>query len=351
MTDIADRPAGPPTPFALRRRWIRAGWLALVRGGAAALVAWAVAAGPARAQEPAWPSRPITLVVADGPGGVLDVRTRWLAERLARELGQPVIVDNRPAAGGRTALQSVARSAPDGYTLVATNMAGLVFAQFMIDKLGYDPIKDFTPITRHGVGSFVLVVDADSPYRTLAELVAAAKAQPGTLNFSTPGIGTPPHVALEFFKRSAAIDVFSVHYRSGPQFITDLIGGQVGFSMSGVAGVVGHVRAGRLRALAFTGRERSPQLPEVPTVAESGYPQYVAYGWTAIAAPAGTPRPVIDRIYAAALKAMSSPEGRKLLADLSLDPGMEPPDAFAALIRAEAAQWGAVIKAANIKAE
>jgi tripartite-type tricarboxylate transporter receptor subunit TctC len=320
-------------------------------GGLAGVALGAFAPWASWANEPAWPSRPITLVVADGPGGVLDVRTRWLAERLARELGQPVIVDNRPIAGGRTAMQSVARSAPDGYTLVATNMAGLVFSQFMIDKLGYDPIKDFVPITRHGVGSFVLVVGADSPFKSLADLVAAAKARPGALSFSTPGIGTPPHVALEFFKRSAAIDALAVHYRSGPQFIIDVIGGQVNFSMSGVAGVAPHVRSGRLRALAFTGRERSPQFPELPTVAESGYPQYVAYGWTAIAAPAGTPKPVIDRIYAAALKAMSSAEGQKLLADLSLEPGMETPEAFAALIRAEAAQWGAVIKAANIKAE
>lgn len=338
-------PRAPASSASFQRRRLLCGL-----GTGTALVAFG-AVTPARAQEAAWPSRPITVVVADGPGGVLDVRTRWLTERLARELGQPVIVDNRPAAGGRMALQAVARSTPDGYTLVATNMAGLVFSPFMIDKLGYDPIKDFTPITRHGVGSFVLVVDANSSYRSLAELVAAAKARPGALSFSTPGIGTPPHVALEFFKRAAAIDVLAVHYRSGPQFITDLIGGQVSFSLSGVAGVVGHVRAGRLRALAFTGRERSAQLPDVPTVAESGYPQYVAQGWTAIAAPAGTPRAVIDRIYTTALKAMSSAEGRKLLADMSLDPGMEPPDTFAALIRSEAAQWGAVIKAANIKAE
>lgn len=324
----------------------------LARLGALAAAGLGASTAPAaRANEAAWPSRPITMVVADGAGGVLDVRTRWLAERLAVELGQPVIVDNRPIAGGRTAMQAVARSAPDGYTLVATNMAGLVFSQFMVDRLGYDPIKDFVPITRHGVGSFVLVVGASSPFRTLADLVAAARARPGALSFSTPGIGTPPHVALEFFKRTVAIDALAVHYRSGPQFITDVIGGQVSFSMSGVAGVAPHVRAGRLRALAFTGRERSPQFPDLPTVAESGYPQYVAYGWTAIAAPAGTPRPVIDRIYAAALKAMTSADGRKLLADLSLEPGMEPPDAFAALIRAEAAQWGAVIKAANIKAE
>lgn len=303
------------------------------------------------AAQAAWPNRAVTVVVADGPGGVLDLRTRWLADRLSRELGQPFIVDNRPIAGGRLALQSVARSAPDGYTLVATNMAGLVFSQFMIDKLGYDPIKDFVPVTRYGVGSFLLVVPADSPFKSLQDLVAAAKARPGALSFSTPGIGTPPHVALEFFKRATGIEALSVHYRSGPQFLTDLIGGQVSFSMSGLGGAAGHVRAGKLRALAFTGSERSPQFPELPTVAESGYPQYVANGWVALAAPTGTPKAVIDKLYALTHKAFSSAEGKKLLEDLSLEPGLEPPEAFAALVRSEAAQWGAVIKAARIKAE
>jgi tripartite-type tricarboxylate transporter receptor subunit TctC len=307
-------------------------------------------AGIASAAETYWPSKPIKLVVTGGTGGVIDIRARWLAERISPMLGQPVIVENKPAGGGNVAMEAVARSAADGYTLVTMGMGSLVANPFLYDKLPYDPLKDFIPITRNGVGPFVLVVNPKLPVHSVNDLVQLAKSQPGALSFSAPGIGTPPHLSGELFKRAAGIDVISVQYPGG-QSLTDVMGGQVTFTMEGMTITAAHAKSGRLKALAVTSRNRSPNLPDVPTMIEAGFPDFEVNGWTAIAAPAGTPKAIIDKLYAAMSKALTSDDAKKWYGELNNQPGGDTPEAFAEIIRAEYARWGKLIKATGMKAE
>jgi tripartite-type tricarboxylate transporter receptor subunit TctC len=304
-----------------------------------------------QATEANWPSKPIKLVVPAAAGGVPDIRARWLAERISPLLGQPVWIENKPGAGGNIAMENVARSAPDGYTLIGIHLGTMAFNPFIYERVGYDPIKDFIPITRNGVGPLVLTTSAKAPINTLQELVQLAKAKPGQLSFGASGIGSPPHMGIELFRRSARIDVINVPYQSGTQVMTDLIGGQITFSMEGMPLAMPNVRAGRIRPLAVTGRTRMPSLPNVPTLIESGYPDCEFYGWTGIAAPAGTPKAIIDKLYAAMSKVLNSDEARQWYAAVDNEPGGDTPEATAAIIRSEYARWGKVIKEAVIKAE
>ncbi len=304
----------------------------------------------ASATDANWPSKPIKLVVAGGAGGVVDTRARWLVERLSPILGQPVIIENKPAAGGNLAMETVARSAPDGYTLVGMHMGLMAVNPFLYEKLPYDPLKDFIAITRNGVGPFLLVVNPNLPVNSVKELVQLAKSQPGKLSFSAPGIGTPPHLSSELFKRAAGIDVIGVQY-PGPQSMMDVIGGQVTFTMDGMAIAAAHAKAGRVKALAVTSRNRSPNLPDVPTMIESGFPDFEVVGWTGIAAPAGTPKAIIDKLYAAMSKVLTSDDAKKWFGELANEPGGETPQALAAIIRTDYARWGKLVKATGMKAE
>jgi tripartite-type tricarboxylate transporter receptor subunit TctC len=304
----------------------------------------------ASAAETNWPSKPIKLIVAGGAGGVVDIRARWLAERISPILGQQVIIENKGTAGGNIAMETVARSAPDGYTLAGMHMGLMAVNPFLYEKLPYDPLKDFIPITRNGVGPFLLVVNPKLPVNSVKELVQMAKSQPGKLSFSAPGIGTPPHLSSELFKHAAGIDVISVQY-PGPQSMTDVIGGQVTFTMDGMAIAAAHAKAGRVKPLAVTSRVRSPNLPDVPTMIESGFPDFEVNGWTGIAAPAGTPKAIIDKLYAAMSKVLKSDDAKKWYGELSNEPGGDTPDALAAIIRADYARWGKLVRATGMKAE
>ena len=313
-----------------------------------------ISAGHAIATTPVetnWPTKPIKLVVPGGAGGVPDIRARWLAERISPLLGQTVWIENKPGAGGNIAMESVARSVPDGYSLVVMHLGTMAFNPFMYDRLGYDPIKDFIPITRLGVGPLLLVANTKVPANTVQELVQLAKSKPGQLSYGTPGIGTPPHMALELFKRSAKIDVIGVPYQSGAQSMIDLIGGQTAFTMDGMQLSMPNAKAGRVRPLAVTGRSRLTSLPDVPTLMESGYPEYEFYAWTGVAAPAGTPKAIIDRLYAAMSKVLRSDEAKRWFGNVDNEPGGETPEATAAIVRAEYARWGKLIKETGIKAE
>jgi tripartite-type tricarboxylate transporter receptor subunit TctC len=298
-----------------------------------------------------WPTKPIKIVVAGAAGGVPDIRARWLAERISPLLGQPVWIENKPAASGNLAMESVARAAPDGYTLVGMHLGTMAFNPFMFARIGYDPLKDFTPITRNGVGPLLLVANPHVAANTVQELVQLAKSKPGQLSFGSPGTGTPPHMALELFKRSANIDVITVPYQSATQSMADLIGGQITFAMDGMQLAMPQVKANRIRPLAITGRARMTSLPNVPTLLESGYPDCEFYGWTGIAAPTGTPKAVIDRLYAAMSKVLNSDEAKQWYGNVDNEPGGDTPEATAAIIRAEYTRWGKVIKEAGIKAE
>jgi tripartite-type tricarboxylate transporter receptor subunit TctC len=312
------------------------------------MLSFVTAAG---AQDVPWPTKPVRLVVPGGTGGVTDIRARWLAERLGPALGQTVVVENRAGAAGNIAMESVARSTPDGYTLIVIHQGVMTINPHLYAKLGYDALKDFAPVTRVGIGPLLLVVNPEVPAKTVPELIALAKASPGKLSFGSPGVGTPPHLAAEMFRRMAGIDTIHVPFKGGGQAVTDLIGGHVKYSIEGLTVTLPHVKSGRLRAIAMTGPRRIASLPDVPTIAESGLPGYEYQGWVGIAAPAGTPRPIVERLHREIATILNAADGRAWLADAGAEPGTDAPDVFAAAIRAEHAKWVDIIRESGIKAE
>ena len=320
----------------------------------AALVATALFASLAAgvgAQTQPWPAKPIRVVVPGGTGGVTDIRARWLAERLGPALGQSVIVENKPGAGGNLGMEIAARAAPDGYTLVIIHQGVMTINPHLYGKLPYDALADFAPITRIGMGPLLLVVNPEVPARTVSELISLARSRPGKLSFGSPGIGTPPHLAGELFKRMAGVEVIHVPFKGGGQAVSDLIGGHVNYSIEGLTVTVPHVRNGRLRALAVSGPRRLASMPEVPTIAESGLAGFEFQGWVGIAAPAGTPRPIIDRLHREISTILATTEGRAWLADAGADPGTDAPEIFSAAIHAEHAKWAPIIRDVGIKVE
>ena len=331
-----------PIRFDARRRRLGAGFVAGLL--------LAIARTAATADAP-WPTKPIRLVVPGGPGGVIDVRARWLADRLGPALGQPVVVENRTGAGGNIGMEHVARSAPDGYTLAIVHQGTMAMNPHLYPRTGYDALADFVPITRLGMGPLMLAVPADSPAKSAADLIRIAKARPGQLSFGSPGNGTPPHLASELFKRLAGIDVLHVPYKGGGQETQALVAGQIDFTIEGLNVQIPQVKGGRLRALAVTSAARMPLLPDVPTLAEAGAPGYEFVGWVGIAAPAATPPAIIDRLYRAIAAVESTAEARDWFAAVGAEPGVIAPDAFAAMVRAEYAHWGRVIRDAGIRLE
>lgn len=297
-----------------------------------------------------WPSKPIRLI-AGAPGSVTEIRARWLAERLGRSLGQPIVVEGISAAGGNVGAELVARSAADGHTLLLIHQGTAAVNPHLYAKPGYDPLTDFAPITRFGHGALLLTVPVAVPAASVAELLRLAKANPGALNYGSPGIGTPPHLASELFKRTAGIDAVHIPFKGGGALMTALLGGQVTWSMDGLSAQVPHLKSGRLRALGVTGPSRSSVLPDVPTIAEAGLPGYAFEGWTGLAAPAGTPRAIVDRLHAEVTRIVATAEAREWFSASGADAGLLSPDAFTAFIRAEHAHWGKVIRDVGIKAE
>jgi tripartite-type tricarboxylate transporter receptor subunit TctC len=303
------------------------------------------------ATEPAWPSRPITIITPGDAGGVLDIRARWLAERLTPRLGQTVNVDNRPGAGGSIGTQAGARSPADGYTLTLVHLGTMAINPHLYSRLGYDPLVDFIPITQVSGGPLVLVVHPSVKAGSVAELIVLLKSQPGQLNFGSSGIGTPAHLAGELFKRSAVLDVVHVPYKGGAQAVSALVAGQVTFMAENPSVLIPHVASGRVRALAVTGPTRLKSLPEVPTTAEAGSPEVELVAWTGLAVPAGTPKPVVDRIYREVRDLMATPQAGAWLELIGSYPRTDSPESFAGVIRADHAKWGKVIRDAGIRLE
>lgn len=314
----------------------------------------AAAALPApllRAQDARWPNRPVHLVVTGTAGGVVDLRTRWLAERLAPALGQPIVVDNKPGAGGNVGMAEVARSAADGYTVAMVHQGTMAINPHLYARAGYDPLADFAPVTRMGMGPLLMASHPDLPVRSVAELIQLAKAKPGQLKFGSPGIGTPPHLAGELFLHMAGITATHVPYKGGGEALRDLLAGHLNFSIEGFTVQLPQVKAGRLRALATTGAQRSPAVPELPTIAEAGVPGYEYIGWSGLAVPAATPKAIVQRLYDEIAKIYATAEARAWFASLAAEPGGHTPEEFAAFIRAEHAKWGRVIRDAGIRLE
>jgi tripartite-type tricarboxylate transporter receptor subunit TctC len=295
----------------------------------------------------AWPNRPLRIVTG-GAGGVPDIRARWLAERLAVAFGQPVVVENNGAAGGNVGAEQVARSAPDGYTLLLIHQGTAAVNPHLYAQAGYNPLTDFAPITRFGVGSVLLSVHPSVPATSVRELIALAKAKPGALNYGSPGNGTPPHLAAELFKRSAGIEATHVPFKGSGGMMQAMLGGHVQYCLEGLTAQLPHVRAGSLRALAVSGAQRSPALPDVPTIAEAGVSGYEYVGWTGVAAPAATPRAIVERLQAEIAKIAATGEARDWFASSGAEPGVQSPQDFAEFIRADHTRLGKLIRDAGI---
>ncbi|MDT6962395.1 MULTISPECIES: tripartite tricarboxylate transporter substrate binding protein [unclassified Cupriavidus] len=299
----------------------------------------------------AWPARPIRMVVPFPAGSSPDLIARIVTEKLAAVLGQPVVVENRPGAGGNIGTGLVAKAAPDGYTLLFTINGPLVTAPSLYRHLSYDPMKQLAPVTLVATSPNVLVVDARLPAHTLREFVALAKARPGVLNYGSVGNGSAAHLAMEQLKAAAGIDLQHVPYAGFPQITTAMVGGQVqaGFMVPAIA--MPMVTAGKLRVLAVTSAGRTGVLPSVPTVAESGYPGFEAISWQAILAPAGTPAPIVDRLYRELVRIIGSDDVRERMRAQYFVPAGTAPASLRQTMVTEKARWDKVIRAANVQPE
>jgi tripartite-type tricarboxylate transporter receptor subunit TctC len=298
--------------------------------------------GSALAQ--AWPSKPIRIVVPFPPGGGTDIIARETSERVSKATGWTFVIDNKPGAGGNLGVDNVAKSPADGYTLVLGQTSNLAINPSLYAKLPYDPQKDLVPVVLVAQAPLVLVTGTGSKYKTLADVTAAAKAKPGQLNFASPGNGTVAHLTSELFQKAAGIKTQHVPYKGAAQALTDVVGGTVELYMSSVPTLLGQIKQGKLRALAVTSAARVDDLPDVPTINESGYKGFDAVTWFGLLAPAGTPKDVVAKVNAEFNKALKAAELRKRLGDEGADAAGGTPDEFAALIKTEIPRWGKVVK-------
>jgi tripartite-type tricarboxylate transporter receptor subunit TctC len=296
----------------------------------------------------AYPDRPVKVVNGFAPGGGSDILLRAILPALGEKLGQPLVVDYKVGAGGNLAIETVAKAAPDGYTLLM-GFAGLATAPSLIAKLPFDPIKDFAPISLVGVVPNVLAVHPGVPANSVKELVAYARANPGKLNFTSPGSGTTQHLVAEMFKLAAGIDMVHVPYKGGGQAQADVVSGVAQLNFNVVPTSLAMIRAGKLKALAVTGRARSEALPDVPTMIESGYANFTAVTWNGFLAPAGTPRDILQKLNEVVVSVMRTPEMKEQLAKIGQEAAWNTPEEFAAFLREETEKWKKVIPAAGIK--
>ena len=296
-----------------------------------------------------YPNRPIRLVAPFVPGGPTDIVARLVAQKLGENLGQTIVVDNRGGASGAVGMEIVARSAPDGYTLVIGSSGNLAVNPNLNTKLPYDTLKDFQPLTQTTSGPQMVVIHPAVQAKSVQEFIALAKAKPGQLNYASGGAGTTTHLASELLKLSAGISIVHVPYKGTGQALTDLIGGQVQMMMSSMLPAVPHVRAGRLRGLAVTSAKRNAALPEMPTVAESGVPGFETTSWHGVLVPAKTPKAISDRLHAELVKMLNQPDVKERFANLGMDTVGNTQQQFAAYIKSESEKWAKVIKAAGIK--
>ena len=298
-----------------------------------------------------YPAKPIRLITPSAPGSPVDIRSRWLAEKLAPVLRQPIVVDNRAGAAGSIGTAAGARSAPDGYTVLLVHQGTLAINPHLYARTGYDPIADFAPVTRLVVSPMLLAVHPGMPANSVADLIRLAREKPGQLTFGSGGTGTPPHMAGELFKRMAKIDVVHVPYKGASPALVDLMAGRISYTIDATVIQLPEVRTGRIKALAVTSAKRLASLPDVPTVAESGLSGFEYWSWMGICAPAGTPKEIVSRLNQAIVGILDTPQARDWFATQGGDPMGETPEEFAAFIKAEHAKWGAIVRQAGIVAE
>jgi tripartite-type tricarboxylate transporter receptor subunit TctC len=316
---------------ALRHRCLLAAAALLIGGGALA-------------QSAPWPSKPIRYIVPFAPGGTTDILARVVGEKLGAALGQTIVVDNKPGQGGSAGAAELARSAPDGYTIGGGTISSHAINATLYDKLPYDPVKSFEPITLYATQPNVLLVHPSVPAANLQEFIALLKANPDKYSFGSAGNGTSQHISGELFKTMAGVTMQHVPYRGSGQMIPELLGGTLTVAMDNLATALPHIKAGKLRALAVTTAQRSGVAPDVPTMAESGLAGYELSSWQAVFAPAGTPKPIIDRLYTEIARILKNPEVSKRLSELGLDLSGMPPAELAALVKADVPRLGKVVK-------
>jgi tripartite-type tricarboxylate transporter receptor subunit TctC len=302
---------------------------------------------PAFAQP--YPAKPVRVIVPYPPGGGNDTLGRLFAAKLSERMGQSFVVENRPGAGTMIGTEAAAKSTPDGYTILLSSIATHALSPNLYARVPYDPIKDFAPITLLGIAPTVMVVNKDLPARTLGELVSLAKAQPGNFTYASGGNGTPPHINGEVFKALAGVDLLHVPYKGGGPALADLIAGRVHVMLDTAASAMPHVRGGRLRALAISAPQRSPEYPDVPTFAEAGLPQYETNAWYSMHAPAGTPPDIVRRLNSELVAILKDPDILARFKQLSTEPVGNSPEEFGAFVRAELDKYARIIKAANIR--
>jgi len=322
-----------------------AGWIRLF----AATVSLLAAIGMARAQD-VFPSRPVRLLVPFAPGGAVDIVARTLGDELAGRWGRPVVVENRPGAGGVVASEAIAKAAPDGYTLIIVAI-GHALNPHLYAKLPYDSFNDFTPISLIGTSPNMLLVRADSPIKTLADLIATARERPGQMTYGHAGNGTSPHLAGELLKYMAKIDITPIPYKGGAPALTDLIGGHIPMTFNNIPESIAQVTAGTVRPLGVTTAIRSPVLPNVPTIAESGLPGFDTGVWWGLLGPSGLAPDIKAKLAKDCIDAVNTATVKARLLALGATPIGSSPEQFAALIRSDYEKWGPIIKAAGIRGE
>ncbi|WP_429927514.1 Bug family tripartite tricarboxylate transporter substrate binding protein [Achromobacter xylosoxidans] len=324
---------------------------ACLRTALALAAAPLLSSAPFSAHADAWPQRPIRLLVPYGPGGSSDVVARAVAVEMSRDLGQQVIVENKGGGQGSIATVEAARARPDGYTLILGHVGTLAVNPTMMPNLSYDPRRDFAPIILLAKLPMVFAVGAKVPAASLPEFVALARAKPGVLNYGSAGNGSAGHLAFEMLKTAAAIDVVHVPYKGTGAQVTDLLAGNIDAAAAGIPGLLPHAQAGKIKIVAVGSAQRLPILPDVPTVAEQGYPGFESSQWFGLLAPAGTPQEAISRLQAAAQRALRTDAVRQRLAHDAAEPSGAGPAEFAAFIDAEERRWSQVVKDARLSAE
>ena len=311
---------------------------------ASAVVLGAGLLGGTSALAQAYPTKPVTIIVPFAAGGTTDILARIIGQALTAELGQSVVVDNRAGAGGNIGGQAAAKAAPDGHTLFMGTVGTHAINASLYKKMPFDPVKDFAPLTRVANVPNLLVANPAQPYKSVKDLIAYAKANPGKVNFGSSGNGSSIHLSGELFKSLAKVDMQHVPYKGSAPAVTDLLGNQIGIMFDNMPSAIQHVRSGKLVPLAVTTAKRSPELPNVPTIAEAGVPGYEATSWFGMFAPAGTPAPVLAQLNAAIVKVLAQPDVKKKINEQGAEVYSETPEQFAAFIQAESVKWGKVVK-------
>ena len=316
---------------------------------AAVACAYLITLSCAAAQQ--YPTRPVTIVTPFSAGSGADIVARQIANGLTADLGERFIVDNRSGAGGNIGTQLVSRANPDGYTLVLGTTGPLTVNPTLYKNVGFDPVKDFSPVSLAAKGPLVAVVNASSPIKTLVDLVALAKQKPGTLNCGNAGIGSTPHLAAALLSKAAGIQIVLVPYRGNSEMLTDVMAGNIDLAFSGVPAALSLAESGRIRILTVTSAEKQPNLPYVPTVGEAGYPNAETLVWYGILAPARTPSSVVERLNAALARVLAKPEVKSTFEKLGLESSPTTPGEFAMLIKNDSERWGPIVRSIEMKVE